>query len=430
MIVTVVCCFSVVCTAVLATYGISSKPPQHECLAFSLAFASLSILISAVYYLIIKVSWLAIGAVLMQHDTSMSDPPARRKRSTIMRQLILVDRSKFKKIAASEEDADFSFQQQSNTSIAGKVDDDDDAKSLSPWSFSSTSDCSPCSKGSPRERCEIPVAENELGETDSVEFQQPSTVTERYSTLKVWTNVYGLAVGTFCIVHSLLLASELGSSVFCFCLWLESLRECRCKCSLFKKLASRKAYANQRQSSDVFMPCLSILLLLGIVFKSMGSLLSASAEAHEQDALSVVCSILLPVAGVLCVRNMRKTSDIRNTMELSAPVCWLGSIICLLCIVVGTAGGSCIVNHVYTSGSENDNDWNLESNMTLSSHLQAADVWIPERSRRAADAYSSNIRFQPILSVLVIPFPLVCSVIAVVSCSQSSHIMVSFLLIC
>lgn len=37
---------------------------------------------------------------------------------------------------------------------------------------------------------------------------------------------------------------------------------------------------------------------------------------------------------------------------------------------------------------------------------------------------ASFLRHEPILSMFVMPFPLVCSVVAVVSCSRSDHIMV------
>lgn len=39
---------------------------------------------------------------------------------------------------------------------------------------------------------------------------------------------------------------------------------------------------------------------------------------------------------------------------------------------------------------------------------------------------ASFLRHEPILSMFVMPFPLVCSVVAVVSCSRNDHIMVGW----
>ena len=44
-----------------------------------------------------------------------------------------------------------------------------------------------------------------------------------------------------------------------------------------------------------------------------------------------------------------------------------------------------------------------------------------------SDNYTATgrvLRHEPLLSMFAMPFPLVCSVVAVVSCSRSSHIMV------
>ena len=354
MIVTVVCCFSVVCTAIMAAYGISPKPP---CLAFSLSFASLSILVSAVYYIIIKLSLVAMGAVL----------------SGSIRQRIYARQHHFEPINSAPQ------------SCPRSDHDMNDDEYLSPWSFSSDDDDD--------------HAEEEHLDMISKEAQQPAPPQkhERYSTFKVWTNVYGLAVGTFCIVHSLLLPSEAGGTVFCLCLWLESLRECTCSTNSRKK---------KKFSGRWGIPCLSVILLTGIVLKAIGSLISHGSVHNEESVIQTACNMFLPVVGVASIRNMRKTANIQGTMELSAPVCWLGSCICFLCIIVSIGDDSCILRHVYDFESEGRRQ---HSHNSSSMPIQA----------------DMTLRHQPILSVMVIPFPLVCAVVAVVACSQNSHIMVS-----
>ena len=115
-------------------------------------------------------------------------------------------------------------------SISTETKEDKDGEEYdydSPWSFSSD-------------------------EEEDEEKVEAVGVKERYSACKIWTNLYGLALGTFCIVYSLLLATELGSFTFCFCLWLESFRQC----------------SKQRRTC-----CLSLLILVGMVLKLTGGFL-------------------------------------------------------------------------------------------------------------------------------------------------------------
>lgn len=408
MIITVICCFSVVCTAVLATYGISTKPP--DCMAFSMAFASLSILVSAVYYVIVKVSLVAMGTVLHRDARGRGSSRQRRQMGTRIRQLILIDRSQFQKVSTTPQDL-------SSAQHGVPKGNEEDIGSNSPWSFSSSDSEIQLDNSS------LPQNDNEINEDASAEhktlFVQPCVKQheERYLTLKVWTNIYGLAVGVFCVVHSLLLSSDLGSAVFCICLWLESLGEC---CCTLKKTSNwRKGH----RRDSFYMPCLSVLMLSGILFKAVGSFLSSNVP---EEILPAACNILLPIAGVACIRNMRKTDNIHNTMELSAPVCLLGSIICLMCIVVGAGTNKCVMDHIYYDDGDSTNNWdqyNLNENISAA-FPSAKSSWSTINPKRRG-LYYTAIRFQPILSVLVIPFPLICAVVTVVSCSQKSHIMVS-----
>lgn len=196
--------------------------------------------------------------------------------------------------------------------------------------------------------------------------QQPKD-TERFTFLKVWTNVYGLAVGMFCVVYSLLLPNELSGFTFCICLWVVGVYECvqmsglrrLCCCCFFmkNKISERKKrmlheismmrharssassnshchVQNKSDDSAMVLTCLSSLLLLGIVLKTAGGISSGRLFGNIEVTGEALASTLIPAVGVACIRNMRKIENIQNTMELSMPMCSMGSMLCMLCIVL------------------------------------------------------------------------------------------------
>jgi hypothetical protein len=48
---------------------------------------------------------------------------------------------------------------------------------------------------------------------------------ERFNSLKIWTNIYGLSIGIYCLVYSLMLPNELSAFVFCTSMLLASVYE-------------------------------------------------------------------------------------------------------------------------------------------------------------------------------------------------------------
>lgn len=375
MITTLICCFCIVCTAVISTYGAAARP---SCIAFSLAFSSGSLLISAVYYAIIKVTLLAMGTVL-----------ELKKGRICMR----ANRHNFIPVPKNQSSDEMPPPQQP---IDGKEQEQEIVEEEE-WSFSDSDDDG--DSYDQEKHCEPYDPRN-------VAAAEAASPVERFSTIKVWTNVYGLALGTFCMVHSLMLPNELSNTVFCICLWLEgSLEECCSRSISPRRSSSRKVVVGSASAA-----CISLLLLAGIVTKSTGSFISGKLDipftAWDYS------SIIIPIIGVAAIRNMSRTNDIRATMELSSPACLLGSIICfLVCIFVSfsdaAAPSSCMVDHLLDL--DND-DASLLHGGKNSTKTRAA--WI-------------FLRHEPILSILTIPFPLVCSVVAIVTCSQTSHAMVS-----
>ena len=502
MIATIVCCICVMCTAVLATYGMSSSSsfqiPNNNnpdlsdasssrsstgpllCIPFFVAFTSCCILVSTAYYLTIKLSILAMGTLMTSSKTTISTTTAssmgRRRRGI------------------TDDEEDYYDDDDEND---GQFSDDDNqlAESSSPSSPSSSSSSSSSSSCHSEKPEGTEVTENERespwsfseeekndddhannqksekaveedfdiemqavaektqqkqntrlderggpGESSSLSSlsmssppptlpkkQQPA---EKYTSIKVWTNVYGLALGMFCIVYSLLLPNELSSFTFCMCLWIAGTYECIsksgnnswlrtcclretkkrpgcskkrrgrfciqsltaickaiCSCSFFysdegrmrrmsrkkrifmelqelhrrqrpfsshsntedeqqvKRPSSTRAFQQPKIQNSWAICCLCLLLMVGMMLKAMGSLISGriwegiiSTEGPEQQeihAASMLCSVLVPVMGVAAIKNMQSTKDIRSTMELSVPACSMGSLVCLLlCIVL------------------------------------------------------------------------------------------------
>jgi hypothetical protein len=363
MITTLICCFCIVCTAVISTYGTAARA---SCVEFSLAFSSGSLLISAIYYATIKMTLLAMGTVL------------ELKRGRIS---IHANRQRFERVSGTqlEESA---------------------ADSFSSWSFSDDDNDLDLD-------IEIHADKQEKVEevAPAVSSVKASPPAEKFSTLKVWTNVYGLAVGTFCMVHSLTLPNEISNTIFCLCLWAEGSLEC------FRDRSRRRLCSWIRSSTT----CLSALLVAALCMKSGGSFISGrlNLPATAWD----YSSIIIPVVGVAAIRNMRETNNIQATLELSAPVCLLGSLLCfLVCIFVSFSQpyDSCMVDHLWDMDPVLYDNYLHNLNGTAKQNARPNSSWV-------------FLRHEPIVSMMAIPFPLMCSVVAVVTCSQTSHVLVSSL---
>lgn len=53
---------------------------------------------------------------------------------------------------------------------------------------------------------------------------------ERFNGVKIWTNIYGLSIGIYCLVYSLLLPSELSAFVFCVATLVAGMHEAATPC--------------------------------------------------------------------------------------------------------------------------------------------------------------------------------------------------------
>ena len=59
---------------------------------------------------------------------------------------------------------------------------------------------------------------------------------------------------------------------------------------------------------------------------------SASAGFSSLQGMSVAADVLFPIAGIFALKSMKRTENIRETIELAVPVCGLNSV-CILCII-------------------------------------------------------------------------------------------------
>ena len=186
MLAAVICCLSVLCTTSLASFGMDLAAAYDNdvvrlntgCLLFHEFFAALAVLVSIVYYAIVKFSLLAMGAVLMT-------PPKKHP------------------IYYADE-----------LSPTPSEKDDDEIVSVS---SSSSDECIPST--APRSDS-IEEVGNEMVVSPKKEW-----VKEKFNAVKIWTNIYGLSVGIYCLVYSLMLPNELSAFVFCVSMLIASIYE-------------------------------------------------------------------------------------------------------------------------------------------------------------------------------------------------------------
>lgn len=500
MIATIVCCICVMCTAVLATYGMTvDTHQQHQqlgedtCVSFFLVYASSTILVAATYYVIIRLSIAAMqtlvfadgrgawSAVVGAQDEEESTLAKRRNKKQPASDDALSESApkpskkerQSQKLAAADDDAAAAPHE-----IQEAADDvQNNGGGISPWSFSSDDDEDTNSKAAAQDSnkdddascCSGYSSSSEMFDVELAAPPHQQGMGERFTFWKVWTNVYGLALGMFCIVYSLLLPNELSGFTFCTCLWMAGVYECTASqpsqspwlwwCTRKRLLQKKKQIWNEicmmkragnavganetdrrdsgessSSSNAVVLTCLCALLLMGIAFKTAGGIVSGKlwgATATDRSGWwwPALASILVPIVGVAAIRNMRRTKDIRNTMELSMPICSMGSLLCLMCIIV--ADGFTQLQHGEAASCMQSFFW--EQVGTEQRFVNAIPPLVMDANSSRAFAHAARsdnftvslqqIRHEPIISMFLMPFPLVCSVVAVVSCSRSSHIL-------
>jgi hypothetical protein len=373
---------------------------------------------------------------------------------------------------------------------------------------------------------------------------------ERFNAVKIWTNIYGLSIGIYCLVYSLLLPNELSAFVFCLASLLAGIHEAVLPClqvylgdeadyeavifssgsvhaqkgpararrkraagstrSLTQRVkrcmgwiclvqssvaqeikeSARRSLRRSRQalsrsvpfrkghdspahtstllgSGILVMPCIVVLMVLGLVTKGLEAAtrkkaaemeMMASMEAlnatwladagpvplfqgtfeepdtgedstlgsgHVQVARTAV-NVLFPVVGVLMLKSMMKTDNVRETIELAVPVCALNSL-SIVCIIM-VQGSSCLLKNLsYSMGMDpSHGQGQIASNRLPWTNQSSTDrLPTPSPAASAGDGAIMVLRYQPILAALALPFPLVCSIVCIVAAVRNRRVMVS-----
>lgn len=167
---------------------------------------------------------------------------------------------------------------------------------------------------------------------------------------------------------------------------------------------------------------------------------TSHADSHKSnvygftDAASIAVNILFPIIGVLMLKSMRKAESVRETIELTVPVCGLNSL-CIACIIMIQAP-ACLMRHLSSTIIELGGGIGSSSGAAAAAFYDAAaagNTNVTEGvvggenvlAHSAAETPMVLMRYQPILAALVLPFPLVCSIVCIVSAGRNHRFMVS-----
>jgi hypothetical protein len=649
MLAAVICFLSVLCTASLASYGMDvaavtnhSLPHFHApaattsgkhddvirlstgCLVFHEFFAALAVLVSIAYYAVVKASLLAMGAVIMtpprphpvyyQDELSLSDTESEDYEECVQEEALeckekgdaflnTSDPSLGEDAAASDSALEregiqeiemevvydaascpVQQQQHAHAQIQG-----DSAVARGMKIGKHKAGRTKCGRNALRKNVR---QEREGAAAPSLEVVKSS---ERFNSLKIWTNIYGLSIGIYCLVYSLMLPNELSTFVFCTSMLLASVYEwivpCmqahlqsgttedeewynrivvgtaaaagnfarsetqpsyieragrklrtgttwtkRCQkwkkkylqflvqlkrclglvCIIFhtglesadpsssyspadgyalavagggraaakgrtllgsmrRSMSSRKRFCCMMRrcisSGALAMPTLLLLIAIGLAFKVMEAVFwqdsinknriimtedaNAAGEADglhkgwpsysptvirslfhgtdrsRVDVANAVVNVLFPIVGVLALKSMRKTQNIRETMELTVPLCGMNSL-CIMCIIL-MQNSICLGRHLSSTITMADATQVLHAaeeargpvNLTAAA-MPAQEQYLQEQgtASHASAEDRAIIRYQPILAALALPFPLVCSLVCIVTAGRNNRIVV------
>ncbi len=239
------------------------------CLLFHEFFAAIAVLVSILYYAIVKASLMAMGAVIMTppkphpvyaHDELSSQSSDDEEASScgssldgkcMPRPVAAQDSSSSSSssIAITEQKCDelrtglSAGEEPSTVDKSDLVDDlalQQDNKEFEISVLPSERSARAQKKDTSKKTRRIPSeqkSDDEDGEYDDnlllsqEEYSMPfddrkedaggsngnsvDTRPEKFSAIKIWTNIYGLSIGIYCLVYSLMLPNELSAFVFC-----------------------------------------------------------------------------------------------------------------------------------------------------------------------------------------------------------------------
>ncbi len=136
----------------------------------------------------------------------------------------------------------------------------------------------------------------------------------------------------------------------------------------------------------------------------LGSLFHGT-DRSKVDLANMAVNVMFPIVGVLALKSMRKAENVRETMELTVPVCGVNTL-CFMCIIL------------------------MQNSICLSKHLSSTISMADATNHNWTDSHTEDraiIRYQPILAALALPFPLVCSILCIVTAGRNHRVMVRLL---
>lgn len=268
MLPAVVCFVSVLCTASLASFGMDAaasitlntkktvmtsadedvvrmvtddESSVEVCLMFHELFAAVAILVSIVYYAVVKLTLMGMGAVIMappnphplyhSDDDEFCESSDEEKKSdgtfsvssssasdqSMQEEVVVydasaVDNNNTDEMAlvvhtAAEQKASSSFP------ASDEIEVEEEEEEVPPSPSPPTAN-----KEKRHHHHHLPQRSEKKGEG------------ERFNSVKIWTNVYGLSIGIYCLVYSLLLPNELSAFVFCIVSLLAGVHEALTPC--------------------------------------------------------------------------------------------------------------------------------------------------------------------------------------------------------
>ena len=172
------------------------------------------------------------------------------------------------------------------------------------------------------------------------------------------------------------------------------------------------------ESSSVRWPTYSPTMLGSLFY---------SGEKTKLDVADAVVNILFPIVGVLALKSMKKAKNIRETIELTVPVCGMNSL-CTVCIIL-MQNSLCLSRHLSSTismadATVSDTDYmpNMHSQTTDRNKSMPVQANVQSHYQQSDDR--AIVRFQPILAALALPFPLVCSIVCIVTAGRNHRVMV------
>ena len=164
---------------------------------------------------------------------------------------------------------------------------------------------------------------------------------EYFSGVKIWSNVYGLGIGVWCIVYTLQMTHSLGNVIFCMTLWgiftgeyLEYyLAAPRAERPMMRYTKLLYELMSRDKGNYLLFPVIVILYPMSVVAHAAHAIFVKTDpnDMQRADRLDIILNILLPVTGALAIKYIKRPVDMVQTIEISAPVAGMMSI-CTWCI--------------------------------------------------------------------------------------------------